>query len=156
MTGEPPLRVTVHLNAGVVLVVLDGEVGLATAPLLHDSLSGVLRGRRHVVVDLSGVTHLACSGLGCLVEAHARAVSGGGSLHLAGAPGRPVERVLDLNRDRGIPAVHRRPALALALELARTLPTRVGRRGTCPTPAPSRRSTGRTGVHHGCRPGEQH
>ncbi len=130
MTGEPHLRVTVRpLDAGVVLVVLHGEVDLSTAPLLHDSLTGVLRGHRDVVVDLAGVTHLACCGLGCLAEAQARAASRGGSLHLAGTPVAPVERVLDLTRDRVIPALHRRSALALALELAGTLPARNARGG---------------------------
>ena len=73
------------------VVEVAGELDLQVVPLL-DTL-GV--DPCLVVLDLHGVTFMDCSGVRALLEARRRAVTAGGSLHLA-APSRHVVRFLRL------------------------------------------------------------
>ncbi|WP_062984555.1 STAS domain-containing protein [Nocardia anaemiae] len=61
-----------HPRGDVTLVVVAGEVDLATAPRLRDKLLRAF-GSRIMVVDLSPVTFFAAAGLTTLVEAQAAA-----------------------------------------------------------------------------------
>ncbi|MFJ9770329.1 STAS domain-containing protein [Kitasatospora sp. NPDC101157] len=72
-----------------------GEIDLDTAPRLHRELSRALTEHREVVLDLSEVTFMDCSGLGVLVRARNQADRSGRSLVLRGV-GRPVARLLKL------------------------------------------------------------
>ncbi|MGW2377359.1 MULTISPECIES: STAS domain-containing protein [Kitasatospora] len=72
-----------------------GEIDLDTAPRLHDDLVRALAAHREVVVDLSGLTFMDCSGLGALVQARHQADRQGARLVLRGV-GRSVARLFEL------------------------------------------------------------
>ncbi|MFF8772489.1 STAS domain-containing protein [Kitasatospora sp. NPDC015120] len=72
-----------------------GEIDIATAPRLGRRLAAALGAHREVVLDLSEVTFMDCSGLRVLVQARNRADRYGGRLVLRGARG-PVARLLRL------------------------------------------------------------
>ena len=54
----------------VVVLVVEGDVDLQSAPLLSAALADLETGSGDVVIDLSGVTFLDSSGLGAIVTAH--------------------------------------------------------------------------------------
>lgn len=72
-----------------------GEIDLYTAPGLRHELTRALADHRTVVLDLSQVTFMDCSGLRVLLDARAQADRGGRCLVLHGI-GRPVARLLEL------------------------------------------------------------
>lgn len=73
-----------------------GEIDVATAPALRDTLLGLLnRGAESLVVDLRGVTFLDSTGVGSLLRIHHRQGLLGGSVHFV-ADQPAVLRVLDL------------------------------------------------------------
>ncbi len=81
-----------------VVVVVEGELDLATAP----TLSMVLRmlvdsGEPWVVVDMSAVAFIDATGIGVLVDAADKAARQGGAFALS-RPSRRVLRVLDILR----------------------------------------------------------
>jgi anti-sigma B factor antagonist len=70
-------------EAGVPVLVVRGEVDLATAPDLREKLLSLAdEGARVVVVDLSGVSFMDSSALGALVSAMTRFRANGGGLRL--------------------------------------------------------------------------
>lgn len=86
-----PHRVGAHTVVGVT-----GELDVATAPALRDSLLGLLnRGVASLVVDLRGVTFIDSSGVGSLLRIHHRQGLLGGGVHFV-ADQPAVLRVLDL------------------------------------------------------------
>jgi anti-sigma B factor antagonist len=77
---EPPalryhdLAITVERSGWTLVVSVEGDVDLSTAPMLHDALEEALsRAPRRVVVDLSLVRFLNTAGLEVLLDAHRRA-----------------------------------------------------------------------------------
>ena len=111
-------------QAGTVLLEVDGEIDTLTAPRLQAALdaaqdaahSGVPDGdgggRATVVVDLSGVTFLASSGLAALITGARRAAGTGARLHLVTAT-RAVTRPLQVTGADALFETH--PDLASAL-----------------------------------------
>lgn len=80
-----------------VVVVANGEVDVATSDHLCSFLTAAReRAKRGVVVDLSRVGFMDCSGLRALVSAHHDATLLGGELRLA-APQPGVSKVLALS-----------------------------------------------------------
>jgi anti-sigma B factor antagonist len=79
---------------GVVLT-LGGELDLATVPLLQEQLDRAMRGRRAVVVDLSGLRFIDSSGLHMLMRAERQLHATGGRLGLVYGS-RAVRRVFEL------------------------------------------------------------
>ena len=78
-------------------VAVSGEVDLATAEVLRDSLLGVLRDEAPTMlgVDLAGVTFLDCAGISALVAVRNAAARTGRQMRVTHA--QPiVRRVLDL------------------------------------------------------------
>jgi anti-anti-sigma factor len=80
---EPPapryqdLTITVERYGWSLVVAVDGEVDLNTAPLLRHALGTALsQGPRRIVVDLSRVRFLNTAGLAVLLDAHRRAGPG--------------------------------------------------------------------------------
>ena len=72
----PPLRTSITApQAGTALLDVRGEVDTLTAPPLEQALRDLLAdpGAERLVVDLSGVTFLASSGLAVLIRAAHRA-----------------------------------------------------------------------------------
>lgn len=101
--GTGALSVTQHVEpasgcptqAGELVVAATGEVDLATARLLGDTLLGALTRYGRVRCDITAVTFLDASGLSVLVAAHRRAQLMGADFHVQGAQGM-VLRVLRL------------------------------------------------------------
>ncbi len=72
-------------DAGAPVVVVEGEVDVATAPSLRDELYRLIEnGATWVVVDLSGMDFIDSTGLGVFVGALKRAREGGGGVELRG------------------------------------------------------------------------
>jgi len=85
-----------HLIGRHTVVGVAGELDVASAPALRDTLLGLLnRGATSLVVDLRGVSFMDSTGVGSLLRIHHRQSLLGGSVHfIADQPS--VLRVLDL------------------------------------------------------------
>ncbi len=89
------LRVTPDPR-GLVVVTVGGDLDVDTATALRQQLADQLReGRRHIVLDLTGVPFMDSSGLNIILRTLQEARRLGGSLRLA-APVPAVRRLLDL------------------------------------------------------------
>lgn len=89
--------------ASVALLWLAGEIDLAGASLLRSTLDGLLEQLAPLlVVDVSAVTFIDCSGLGPLLHAHRRATRQGGRVALRGHS-RAVHVLLEAMDRVGIP-----------------------------------------------------
>ena len=92
-------RLTVDVCHGPdeVVLVVGGDLDLASAPQLSAALAGVLRrglGAR-VVLDLGGVGFIDAAGLGCIVRAGNRLAGRGGALAVR-RPSRRARRLFEL------------------------------------------------------------
>ncbi|GAB2847525.1 STAS domain-containing protein [Lentzea nigeriaca] len=90
-----PLQTEAERRENAVILRVTGEVDSYTAPLLHDHLAEVFTeaAGRAVVLDMTGVSFLASSGLSVLVEYHTRGVDEGTPLRVV-APAGSVLRAL--------------------------------------------------------------
>ena len=80
------LQITAYARGGVAVVVLVGELDVATAPKLARYFeTGAGRRRSRAVVDVSNLTFCDCSGLTALLRAARHCVEAGGWLRLSGA-----------------------------------------------------------------------
>jgi stage II sporulation protein AA (anti-sigma F factor antagonist) len=86
------LKTTVHDGLAVVVVV--GELDLATAPRLSQVLAEMAEPGRVILVDLSDTEFMDCSGLAPLVAACKHQRELGGDLFLE-APSGAVSRVIE-------------------------------------------------------------
>jgi anti-anti-sigma factor len=77
------------------LVRVAGEIDLATAPELDRELRRAQRTAGVVVLDLTAVSFMDCSGLHVILDARRRAFGRGGQLNLAGV-GRQPRRLFEL------------------------------------------------------------
>ena len=94
----PPLRTTITVpRPGTALLEVDGEVDTLTAPPLEKALQDLLAdpGAGRLVVDLTGVTFLASSGLAVLIRAAHRAADRDLRLRLV-TSSRAVRRPLQI------------------------------------------------------------
>lgn len=65
------LTTTIHSNGDIVVLEVDGDVDMLTAPPLRDAIIKSLDDHpRMLIIDLSAVRFLGSSGLALLVEAH--------------------------------------------------------------------------------------
>ena len=98
------LNCQLALVGGRPVVVVQGEIDLATAPQLRDQLARAIH--RHpaatVVVDLDGVTVLDDSGLGVLLGAAGAARTGGGELELVASSPALIARFESTGMARAI------------------------------------------------------
>jgi anti-anti-sigma factor len=77
-----------------VVLTLDGELDLDTAPMLYSCLEEIVgRGSRRLVVDAGALTFCDSTGLSALLAAHQACTSAGGFLRLA-APDELLTRLL--------------------------------------------------------------
>ncbi len=65
------------INGDYTIIALTGEIDLQTSPEAREQLLDLLKDRRHVLVDLSGVEYIDSSGIASLVEALQFAKSNG-------------------------------------------------------------------------------
>ncbi|WP_410606456.1 STAS domain-containing protein [Amycolatopsis sp. lyj-109] len=116
---EPPahryqdLTITVERHGRTLVVAVDGDVDLGTAPMLRQALDAALsRTPRRIVVDLSLVRFLNSVGLGVLLDAHRRAAPDT-DLRLVSTT-RATWRPLELTRAHEVLAIHASRAAAMA------------------------------------------
>jgi anti-sigma B factor antagonist len=91
-----PFAIDVHQLEGRSIVVLSGELDLATAPELRERL-GLLcqEGENQVTLDLTNLGFVDSTGLSVFVMAFNRAQAGGGSLIIRN-PSLPVMRIFEI------------------------------------------------------------
>lgn len=78
------------------VVIVSGELDLATAPRLQDALVGlIVRGVRAVTVDMAGLGFIDSTGLSVLIKAMTQLRDQGGSLTLR-SPTTAAQRVLEV------------------------------------------------------------
>ena len=94
LTGMP-LDLDVDERDGHTVVLVRGEVDLATSPQLRDCLAGIVGDRISVVVDLDNVGFIDSTGIGVLVGGVKRARSSGGELSLV-CNQRRILKVLEI------------------------------------------------------------
>lgn len=127
---------------GTILLEVDGEIDTATAPRLQAGLDEALDAAdaedSRVVVDLTGVTFLASSGLAVLIGGARRLTALGGRLRLVAAS-RSVTRPLQVTGADALFDTFDDVASALSAEASRPSPA------TAPPPgvAPPTRGVGR-------------
>lgn len=94
---EGRLGIDVRRGPEEVVLVVSGELDLATVPLLAAAMAGVLRegARPHVVLDLAGLDFMDAAGLGCITRTERRLSTRGGALVVRG-PSPPARRLLEL------------------------------------------------------------
>ncbi|WP_086851396.1 STAS domain-containing protein [Amycolatopsis kentuckyensis] len=106
------LAITVEWLGATVVVAVDGDVDLCTAPMLHDVLAAnASRAPRRMVVDLSLVRFLNSAGLAVLLDTHRAAP--GTDVRLV-ATTRATLRPLRLTRTDERLVVHTSRAAAIA------------------------------------------
>lgn len=90
------LSVGLRTRDRVATLLLSGELDMASSPLVEEWLSKAEGGKKScIVVDLEQLTFIDCSGLRPLMQAEARACSGGWVFRLVNAGG-PVRKVLSV------------------------------------------------------------
>jgi anti-sigma B factor antagonist len=92
---EPSFSLGVSRANGQVLVAVEGELDLATAPQLRDHLVELSEERVEVILDLTRLQFIDSTGLSVLVMAFNRARAAGGSLVLR-HPSQSVLRILEI------------------------------------------------------------
>jgi anti-sigma B factor antagonist len=94
--NHPLLSVQVAEVPGQVVIALEGELDVSTAPLLHEVLrDATVESSNEIVLDLSALSFVDSTGLSLLVSANKRAVSAGEVFILRDAQ-PTVMRVLDV------------------------------------------------------------
>jgi anti-sigma B factor antagonist len=80
---EQEFRIEERVDHGLPVIAITGEIDVATAPQLRESLHGVIaQGHATVVLDLLGVTFLDSTALGVLVGGLKRCRELDGELHI--------------------------------------------------------------------------
>lgn len=91
------LRIAVsHPSRDIAVITPDGEIDMATAPLLVERVTPELYRRAHVVIDLTGVAFLASRGVQAIVDLRNAAAEHGTELHLVGRLQPIVARILSI------------------------------------------------------------
>jgi anti-sigma B factor antagonist len=114
----PQLGFTVHPNGHGVILTVDGEVDLATAPQLHAKLTDLVDNTAvGVVVDLTPVAFMDSTGITVLLAGRKRAHARGHSIQLV-CPEGPVLRVLRTTGVDTVVPVHSVLAEAVSAQTA--------------------------------------
>jgi anti-sigma B factor antagonist len=86
---DQEFRIEERSDSDVPVIAVTGEIDVATAPQLRESLQGVIAtGKTTIVLDLLGVTFLDSTALGVLVGALKRCRESGGDLQVVVAEPR--------------------------------------------------------------------
>lgn len=97
-----PIVVEVHEFPDVIVLRVKGEVDLFTAPMLRKAMMSAISSRRHVVVSVRDVQHMALAGFHVLKDGQS-AVIGAQRIALVASPPH-VERVIQIIRfDKVVP-----------------------------------------------------
>ena len=93
----PLLRVTPEPLEHGTRLALEGELDLATTPILEESMAAVERDEGPIVaLDLTELSFLDASGLKAILNAHRRAIRRGGRGILLLNPSSDIRRLLEL------------------------------------------------------------
>jgi anti-sigma B factor antagonist len=96
--NEPaPFSVAVDETGDRVVVVVRGELDLATAPQLEDALLPPLNAGVSAVLDLRTLEFMDSTGVRVIVAAHLAAGEHGATLTVCAIPDGPVGRVLEIS-----------------------------------------------------------
>jgi anti-anti-sigma factor len=87
-----------------VIVRIDGDLDVATAPRMARQLESLAEQGSHLILDLAGVRFCDCAGLNLFVRLQLRAAAAGGWMHLA-EPTPAVRRLIALTGLHDILAV---------------------------------------------------
>jgi anti-anti-sigma factor len=121
---DGPLDVRLHApTPDTVIIWIAGPVDISTTPLLMLRVRQQLHRARHIVIDLSSVTHLDCHGVSALQTLRAHTAHRGVRLHIAGGDNRAVAEPLRL-LDPSWPLTEG-PADAVLAHLHRAAPGRI-------------------------------
>ena len=96
MTSSSPFELHIRHRGDTLLLELEGEVDMSTAPRLAQALGAAAAPTRLVVVDLTAVGFLDSSGLNALVQAQRGLAARGIGLRLVSPGGQPIRRVLEI------------------------------------------------------------
>jgi anti-anti-sigma factor len=91
----PRCDLRIEESDGILTVGLEGELDLATAPMIGRFIDLLIDPGCDLRLDLESVTFIDASGVGVLLELAETATARGGDLRLTGV-GADVERVFDL------------------------------------------------------------
>jgi anti-anti-sigma factor len=90
------MRIIHHTGRSVLL--LSGELDILSAPTLHNGVERMIaRDRRHLVLDMAGLTFCDSCGLQALLKTQRRLTAAGGTMELTHVHGI-LQRVLDLTQ----------------------------------------------------------
>jgi anti-sigma B factor antagonist len=93
---EQEFHIGERVDEGVPIITVVGEIDVATAPQLRESLHRLItQGQATVVLDLLGVTFLDSTALGVLVGALKRCRELGGELHVVVADAR-IRKIFEI------------------------------------------------------------
>lgn len=97
-TDPAPFSVAVDDHNGRLVVIVRGELDLATAPQLEEAVLPAVRAGRDTVIDLRDLEFMDSTGVRVMVAAHLAAQEHGGRLAVVRAhAGTPVHRVLEVS-----------------------------------------------------------
>jgi anti-sigma B factor antagonist len=92
-----PFAMREHRRDRVVVLALDGELDMASAPRLSEQIDSlVASGYRHVLLDLAELSFCDSAGLNAFVQGDRACTARGGWLRLTGVTGH-VARVVELS-----------------------------------------------------------
>src|SRR4051794_21974016 len=95
--ATPLLRVTPEPSGQGMRLALEGELDLATTPILEESIEATERDDGHVVaLDLTQLSFVDASGLKAILNAHRRAIRRGGRGLALLNPSGDIRRLLSL------------------------------------------------------------
>jgi anti-anti-sigma factor len=91
-----PLRITEELKDDVLILVVAGRLGHASAPTLNAAVEQAIeRGNRRLVIDFAGVDYFSSAGVTMIAAAASRLERARGVLVLCGVS-EPIRLALDL------------------------------------------------------------
>jgi anti-anti-sigma factor len=97
-SGDPAFTVRCERRSGdAVVVVVEGELDIATAGALHATLNGAEARAAVTVLDLRAVGFIDSSGLSVVVKCHRYAEAAGTAFAIAVGPESKVRRLLTLS-----------------------------------------------------------
>ncbi|TMR16615.1 STAS domain-containing protein [Nonomuraea turkmeniaca] len=110
----PSLRMHYQHHVGVTVIMLAGEIDLATTPQLQDFISEVRQTPAdHLVFDMTEVTFVDSSGLRVLLDSFTFAQQHGGAVHLTALRGSPA-RLIEITKVGEHLRLHTSTEIALA------------------------------------------
>ncbi|MFH9061394.1 STAS domain-containing protein [Streptomyces coeruleorubidus] len=128
----PRLNVHRHDHTTRTLIILTGEIDLATAPLVHAALAACVHdGVRTTDVDLTAVTFCDASGINVFLTASRLATDAGMTLRLHGPP-PAMARVIELTGSAFLlhePLIVRTPSRRVPAATRSTVRVRAAGRG---------------------------